>query len=119
MSKGDFYKILLKTIALIQQGHTMVFGDGGYRQFLESGGLAFPFQIVYDGNHIYIDQNYSAQQEFVKGTEIIAVNRIPTNRIVDEFTPYLRVRPNGYIGGTLSYNCFEFFISLEIKLFII
>lgn len=104
MSKRDFYKILLKTISLIKQGHTMVFGDGGYREFLKSGGLAFPFKIVYDGNHIYIDENYSAQREFVKGTEIIAVNRIPTNRIIDEFTPFLRVRPNGYIGGTLSYN---------------
>jgi len=104
MSKADFYKILLKTIALIKQGHTMVFGDGGYRQFLKSGGLAFPFKIVYNGNHIYIDENYSTHSEFAKGTEIIAINRIPTIRIIDEFTPYLRVRPNGYIGGTLSYN---------------
>jgi hypothetical protein len=104
MSKADFYKILLKTIALIKQGHTMVFGDGGYREFLKSGGVAFPFKIVYDDNHIYVDENYSVNSEFAKGTEIIAVNRIPSNRIIDEFTPYLRVRPNGYIGGTISYN---------------
>lgn len=104
MSIADFHKILLKTIALIKQGHTMVFGDGGYREFLKSGGLAFPFKIVYHANHIYIDENYSDRNEFAKGTEIIAVNHIPVNSIINEFRPYLRVRPNGYIGGTLSYN---------------
>lgn len=52
MSKSDFHKILLKTIALIKQGHTMVFGDGGYREFLKSGGLAFPFKISYTSDHI-------------------------------------------------------------------
>ncbi len=104
MSKPDFHKILLKTIALIKQGHTMVFGDGGYHEFLESGGLAFPFKINYNSDHIYVDENFSFNSEFVKGTELIAINRIPTNRIIDEFTPYLRVRPNGYIGQTLSYN---------------
>jgi hypothetical protein len=104
MSKPDFYKILFKTIALVKQGHTMVFGDAGYRDFLKSGGLAFPFKINYNSSHIYIDENYSDHNEFVKGTEIIAINHIPVNRIIDEFTPYLRVRPNGYIGKTLSHN---------------
>jgi len=104
MSKTDFYKILYQTIALVKQGHTMVFGDAGYREFLKSGGLAFPFKISYNSDHIYVDENYSTHSDFVKGTEIIAVNRVPVNKIVDEFTPYLRVRPNGYIGGTLSYN---------------
>ncbi|OFX83971.1 MAG: hypothetical protein A2W99_03545 [Bacteroidetes bacterium GWF2_33_16] len=104
MSKSDFHKILLQTISLIKQGHTMVFGDGGYRNFLKSGGLAFPFKIDYNHGHIYIDENLSTYGEFVKGTEIIAINHITVNRIIDEFTPYLRVRPNGYIGATLSYN---------------
>jgi len=104
MSKTDFYKILYQTIALVKQGHTMVFGDAGYREFLKSGGQAFPFKISYNSGHIYVDENYSSHSEFVKGTEIIAVNRVPVNRIVDKFTPFLRVRPNGYIGGTLSYN---------------
>ena len=104
MSKPDFYKILYKTIALIKQGHTMVFGDGGYRDFLKSGGLAFPFKVNYNFDHIYVDENFSANNEFVKGTEIIAINRITVNSIIDEFTPYLRVRPNGYISQTLSYN---------------
>ena len=104
MSKSDFHQILLQTIALIRQGHTMVFGDGGYREFLKSGGLAFPFKINYNSGHVYVDENYSDQKEFIKGTEIIAINRITVNHLIDEFTPYLRVRPNGYIRGTLSYN---------------
>ena len=104
MSKPDFHKILLQTIAFIKQGHTMAFGDGGYRDFLKSGGLAFPFKVNYNSSHIYVEENHSTHHEFVKGTEIIAINRITVNRIIDEFTPYLRVRPNGYIGSTLSYN---------------
>lgn len=104
MSQSDFHKILLQTIALIKQGHTMVFGDGGYREFLKSGGLAFPFKINYNYDHIYVDENYSDEKEFITGTEIIAINRITVNHLIDEFTPYLRVRPNGYIGSTLSYN---------------
>lgn len=104
MLKSDFHKILLQTIALVKQGHTMVFGDGGYRSFLKSGGLAFPFAIKYYSGHIYVDENFSSHSEFVKGTEIIAINSRTANRIVDEFTPFLRVRPNGYIGSTLAYN---------------
>ena len=104
MSKSEFHKILLQTIALVKQGHTMVFGDGGYRDFLKSGGLAFPFAIKYCSGHIYVDENFSTHSEFIKGTEIIAINSKTVNNIIDEFTPYLRVRPNGYIGGTLSYN---------------
>ena len=104
MTKSDFHKILLQTIALVRQGHTMVFGDGGYRQFLKAGGLGFPFKIMLNSGHIYVDQNFSTEKEFTKGTEIIAINHLPVNRIIEEFTPYLRVRPNGYIGGTLSYN---------------
>ena len=33
MSKTEFYTILYKTIALIKQGHTMVFGDAGFGNF--------------------------------------------------------------------------------------
>ena len=104
MSKSDFHKILLQTIALVKQGHTMVFGDSGYRNFLKNGGLAFPFKISYNNGHIYIDKSFSTHNEFVKGTEIIAINHITTNEIVEKFKPFLRVRPNGYIESTLSNN---------------
>jgi hypothetical protein len=104
LSKTEFYKILYKTIALIKQGHTMVFGDAGFGNFKNEGGLSFPFEITYFSDHVYIDQNYSLNQELIKGTELIAINRIPVTRIIEDFTPYLVVRPNGYIGKTLTYH---------------
>src|SRR5210317_1043865 len=33
ISVSEFYKVLYKTIALIKQGHTMVFGDAGFGKF--------------------------------------------------------------------------------------
>lgn len=104
ISKPEFYKILYKTISLIRQGHTMVFGDAGFGKFKNEGGLSFPFKILYFSNHLYIDQNYSSNNQLVKGTEIIAINRIPVTKIIDEFTPYLVVRPNGYIKKTLAFH---------------
>ncbi len=104
ISVSEFYKILYKTIALIKQGHSMVFGDAGFGKFKNEGGLSFPFKISYFFEHIYIDQNYSQNKELVKGTEIIAINRIPVSRIIEDFTPYLVVRPNGYIAKTLEYH---------------
>ncbi len=104
MSLAEFYKILYKTIALIKQGHTMVFGDAGFGKFKNEGGLSFPFKIIYFSDHIYIDQNYSLNNELIKGTELIAINRIPVTKIIEDFTPYLVVRPNGYIAKTLAYN---------------
>ena len=104
LSKPEFYKILYKTIALIKQGHTMVFGDAGFGKFKNEGGLSFPFTINYYSNHVYIDKNYSLKKEFTKGTEIIAINRIPVTKIIDDFAPYLVVRPNGYINKTLAYH---------------
>ncbi|MEN8250331.1 MAG: S41 family peptidase [Bacteroidota bacterium] len=104
MSKSEFYKVLYKTIALIKQGHTMVFGDAGFGDFKNEGGLSFPLKIIYFSDHVYIDQNYSLNQELTRGTEIIAINKIPVSKIIEDFTPYLRVRPNGYIAKTLAYH---------------
>ena len=104
MSKPEFYKILYKTIALIKQGHTMVFGDAGFGEFKNEGGLSFPFKISFFSDHIYIDQNYSLNNQLTKGTELIAVNKIPVTKIIEDFTPYLVVRPNGYISKTLAYH---------------
>lgn len=104
MFRKDFYKTLLKTMALIKQGHTMVFDDCGFRKFTEAGGLRFPFNISYYDGHIYIDENFSLNKKLIKGTEIITINRIPVSHIIEQFRPYLRVRPNGFIGGTLAYN---------------
>ena len=104
ISVSEFYKILYKTIALIKQGHTMVFGDAGFGKFKKEGGLSFPFKISYFSDHVYVEQNFSSNKELIKGTEIIAINRIPVSRIIEDFTPYLVVRPNGYIAKTLAYN---------------
>ncbi|MCB2220702.1 MAG: hypothetical protein KQI35_09920 [Bacteroidetes bacterium] len=104
ISLQAFYKILYKTIALIRQGHTMVFGDAGFGKYKNEGGLSFPFKINYFSDHVYIDQNYSLNEEFIKGTELIAINKIPVGRIIEDFNPYLVVRPNGYIAKTLAYH---------------
>lgn len=104
ISLAEFYKILYKTIALIKQGHTMVFGDAGFGKFKDEGGSSFPFKILYFSDHLYIDQNFSSNKELMKGTELIAINRIPVSRIIEDFKPYLVVRPNGYIAKTLSYH---------------
>lgn len=104
LSKPEFYKILLQTISLIKQGHTMVFGDPGFGVFLKEGGLSFPFTIKYDADHIFIDENYSSIKTISKGTELIAINKIPISQIISDLTPYLRVRPNGFIGSTLEFN---------------
>lgn len=104
LTKTEFFKILLRTIALVQQDHTMVFGDAGFGAFLKSGGLAFPFKVKYDSDHIYINENYSSNTDITKGSELIAINRVPVSKIIDDFTPYLRIRPNGFKGGTIEYN---------------
>jgi len=104
LSETEFFKILYKTISLIKQEHTMVFGDPGFGKFLEEGGLSFPFSIRYKSDQIFIDENYSLNKALVRGTELIAINRIPVSQIIDDITPYLRVRPNGFIGGTLEFN---------------
>lgn len=104
LTESEFFKILYKTVSLIKQGHTMVFGDPGFRDFLEEGGLSFPFTIKYADGQIFIDENHSASKTPVKGSELIAINRIPVSQIIDDITPYLRVRPNGFIGSTLEFN---------------
>ena len=104
LSKPEFYKVLLQTVSLIKQGHTMVFGDPGFSTFLKEGGLSFPFIVKYDDSQIFIDENYSSNKSIIKGTELIAINRIPISQIIVDLTPYLKVRPNGFFGGTLEFN---------------
>lgn len=104
LSKTEFYKILLQTIALVKQGHTAVFGDPGFGAFLKAGGLSFPFTVKYDDGQLFIEKNFSLTPSIVRGTELIAVNKIPVSKIIEDLTPYLKVRPNGFIGSTLEYN---------------
>jgi hypothetical protein len=103
-SKPEFYKVLLKTISLVKQGHTMVFGDPGFADFLKEGGLSFPFTIKYDDEQIFIEDNFSSDKSILKGSELMAINKIPISQIISDLTPYLRVRPNGFIGSTLEFN---------------
>lgn len=98
----DFYIILLKTISLVHQGHTMVYSDFGYNDYIRGGGLEFPFKIKYYDGHIYVEDNYSLTDTLAVGSEIISINNKLSSAIIEDFKPLLRIRPNGFINKGLS-----------------
>jgi len=104
LSTKAFNRIILKTIALLNTKSALMGGDAGFDSYLKNGGLSFPFTIKYLSGNVYIGENFSINDTLIRGTEIIAINDIPTHSIIKELSLYLRVRPNGSVSQQLSYH---------------
>ncbi|MDC1106112.1 S41 family peptidase [Prolixibacteraceae bacterium] len=104
LTTKDFHQIVLKTVALLNTKSARMVGDAGFGTFLKDGGHCFPFSIQYFSGKVYVGENYSSNKSLVRGTEILAINDIPTQTIIKELTPYIRVRHSGSIAQQLTYH---------------
>jgi hypothetical protein len=104
LTTREFNRVILKTVALLNTMSVFMLGDAGFGSYLKYGGSSFPFTIKYLSGNVYIGENFSLNDTLIRGTEIIAINDIPTHSIIKELTSYLRVRPNGSISQQLSYH---------------
>ena len=91
-----FYKIVLKLIAGIHDGHTQAYAFG------QLGGLIYnqkrlPFQVIIHDQRIFIIKNMSAL-EIPEGSEILSIDSKLSNEILIEILRHYSSDGNSYNG---------------------
>ncbi|WP_073315317.1 S41 family peptidase [Aquimarina spongiae] len=86
MSAKAFYKILLKLIAKIHDGHTQAYTFGKLGSIINNQ-QRLPFQVYIKDERIYILKNLS-QQKITEGSEILSIDNNLSNKIVFEILTY-------------------------------
>lgn len=90
-----FYKIVLKMIANIHDGHTQAYTFGKLGAIVNNQ-KRLPFQVFIRDERIYIQKNLSSQ-EIPEGSEILAINGDLSNEIISEILTH-------YSSDGKSYN---------------
>ena len=83
MSVQDFYLLLAPFVASLKEGHSGIYIPISSRvQYLNNGGLAFPFKVHIADNRLFVFIDLSMEQNVEEGTEIISINGVPVSDIL-------------------------------------
>jgi hypothetical protein len=89
INRIDFFTKIAPLVAKLNDGHTNVYSPyEEYYDYVQKGGLLFPFNLSYKEDKAFIFRYYSSDSSFVRGTEIISINKIPSNKIKDSIIQY-------------------------------
>ncbi|MBN1184158.1 MAG: hypothetical protein JXB49_17840 [Bacteroidales bacterium] len=85
MTQNEFYLIIAPLLATLNDGHSNVLCPIDQRkQYMMSGGLAFPFNITIHDNTIFITEYFGEDSSLFKGREeITRINGIPSHELLD------------------------------------
>ncbi len=84
LTEFDFFKRLVPLIANINDGHSGILLSPTYRAYLENEPFLFPFNLRFIGQKTYIFRNYSQDEDFVVGGEVISINEHPISEILEQ-----------------------------------
>ena len=105
LDERAFYLLLSQLSQKVKCGHTYLnplnLDKTIQKRFLPNTIIPFFFEVV-GGNKIVITYNLSSQTEIRKGDEIVAINSIPSKRIIDSLLTVSRSDGNNSKGKKLS-----------------
>jgi len=84
LTEVEFYRLLAPLIASINDGHSGILLSPAYRAYLENEPVLFPFNLRFIGQKTYIFRNYSQDEDFVVGGEVISINEHPISEILEQ-----------------------------------
>ncbi len=89
MTALEAYTYITPVCAKIKDGHTVFFPDDQTINYYNANARYFPFKIYWNGEKMYLELNYSLQDELENGTEIFSINGVPSKEIMDYCTSRL------------------------------
>lgn len=89
MTMLDFYRKVTRLVSSLDDYHTYVSLPGEITQIIAESEWFFPFDLRTEGEHTFIETNFSGDDEFKPGSELLAVNGIPISLIVNEAKHYI------------------------------
>jgi hypothetical protein len=90
LTRHEFFTLLAPVITNLNDGHTTLgvpWND--ISNYLDEGGLIFPFDIFFVEGETFIYRNYSNIENLSPGTRLLSINNIPIEIIVSNLTKML------------------------------
>ncbi len=84
LTELDFFRLLAPLITNIKDGHTGILLSPAYRAYLENEPVLLPFNLRFIGQKTFIFRNYSQDEDFVVGGEVISINEHPISEILEQ-----------------------------------
>ena len=90
MTMLDFYKLASPIYSAIKDGHTSVRLPRKWMYNYRRANGVFPFKVhLTDDNRLYIIDNSSEDKTITLGSEILALNGVPTVTFLEGISPYI------------------------------
>jgi hypothetical protein len=90
MTRLDFYLKIAPLVTKLNDGHTKIYPPyEEYHDYLGKGGPVFPFDLEFRDDRVYIKVNHSSNTLAEKGSELLAINAIPMEKIVDSLLEFI------------------------------
>ncbi len=89
MTSLDLWKRIQPVIVMLGDGHTFSFMPQEERiEYLNKGGLVFPFTVKVDRDRIIVEQNFSGDPSIPPGSRILSINGINAEGIISEMARF-------------------------------
>lgn len=89
LTEVEFLRLLYPLIANINDGHTGINPSSPYRSYLENEPILLPFKIKFIDKKAYLHRNYSEDEDFALGGEVISINDRPISEILEQMLAVL------------------------------
>ncbi len=109
LTEVEFLRLLYPLIANINDGHTWIIPSSSYRSYLENEPILLPFKIKFIDRKAYLHRNYSEDEDFALGGEVISINERPISEVLERMLGVLS--SDGHIQ-TSKYRRLESTVSL-------
>jgi hypothetical protein len=88
LSRKEFFLIVAPLMAKFD-GHTAIYTpEKELNTYINSDGKLFPFDVMLETDSLFITKDYSQSKEIPVGSEIIAINGVPSKEILQKLLSY-------------------------------
>jgi len=78
----EAYSIIAATSAVIKDGHTLFYPDSKLITRNNEQGRFIPLTVFWDGNDLFVKDNYSANKEIKRGMKLLSINGMNTQDLI-------------------------------------
>lgn len=84
MTEIQFYNYITPLLSVINDGHLLILPSASSLQYHENNSLYFPLGAFAENGRLIIAENYSSEFNISPGSEILAINDVPTLEILQD-----------------------------------
>lgn len=104
MTELEFFRYLAPLVARINDGHTGMMPSRDFDAYLQNQPILIPFKLLFIDGKAYLFRNYSDDEDFSVGGEVLSVNNRPMPEILEQM---LAIQPSDGHNVTSKYRRLE------------